>query len=312
MKTNGGSSMEFYKELSVGNLGNRQKNIQLWLESRYSKRHQEEIFFFNEENFDKTFKDEMIEPDAKLSKFPTEKECPVKKNCIFSRDDISVKVEEVKSQFTHFECKISIVTDKGSEKVGETEARTESPHKNISNWKRPDLVEKRTIRALCDTAKDYFNFIADKQGAESNQERLLVWDELIKRCFPSLHKTSRLKILGEISVNCIGWKFSEKVNSFKCFTAPQRSQLLKHGKNFRSLRNSGKVKERKQLLSHAIIKIGKLLYQTSPEFEMAFWKHIDNHKQSEIEDTAMFQQVHRAQVAKVVPMDSHGDLFAQG
>lgn len=71
-------------------------------------------------------------------------------------------------------------------------------NKSRSSWKRPDLVEKRVIRALCDVAKDYFNDIAEAHRSVSNQDKFEIWDKLIEVCFPDTYKASRLRILGQV------------------------------------------------------------------------------------------------------------------
>jgi hypothetical protein len=70
------------------------------------------------------------------------------------------------------------------------------------------------------------------------------------------------------------------------------------------------VEERKLLLNHTIIRIGKLLYENSTKYECAFWKHIDDHKKSQIEDSKTFQEVHKALIAKVPSIEYQGNLFA--
>uniref|UniRef100_A0A7S3KB58 Uncharacterized protein n=1 Tax=Euplotes crassus TaxID=5936 RepID=A0A7S3KB58_EUPCR len=182
------------------------------------------------------------------------------------------------------------------------------PHK--SNWKRPDLVEKRVLRALCDIAKDFFNDITKAAKANTNDKKLNLWDQLIQRCFPTLHKTAQLKILGQICVSCMGWKFTEKVNSLKNFNTSQKRQLIKFGKVFRTQRNSSKVKERKILLNHPIIRIGKLLYESSRMYQAGFWKHINDHKKTEIDDDMSFKDLHSKVVARVNHLECHRDLFS--
>lgn len=108
----------------------------------------------------------------------------------------------------------------------------------------------------------------------------------------------------------MGWKFTEKINSFKNFNAYQRKQLIKFGKEFRTQRNSPKVKERKILLAHPIIKIGKLLYEGSSKHESAFWKHINDHKKTEIDDAQAFQDLHLQVLARVNSLECCGDIFS--
>lgn len=159
-------------------------------------------------------------------------------------------------------------------------------------------------------AKDFFNDVVNSSKATTNEKKLKVWEALLQNCFPDLYKTSKLKILGQICVNCMGWKFTEKINSFKNFNSYQRKQLIKFGKEFRTQRNSSKVKERKILLEHPIIKIGKLLYESSSEYKSAFWKHINDHKKTEIDDVSAFEDLHNLVIAKVVPLDHQGDIFS--
>jgi len=231
--------------------------------------------------------------------------------CAFSRDDLKEEVKLKIEQEDFYHSNISVENYKGSEKVISSEAPiTENvmPHK--SNWKRPDLVEKRVLRALCDIAKDFFNDITKAAKANTNDKKLNLWDQLIQRCFPTLHKTAQLKILGQICVSCMGWKFTEKVNSLKNFNTSQKRQLIKFGKVFRTQRNSSKVKERKILLNHPIIRIGKLLYESSRMYQAGFWKHINDHKKTEIDDDMSFKDLHSKVVARVNHLECHRDLFS--
>lgn len=206
---------------------------------------------------------------------------------------------------------LSFSTSNISDKVEDVNLPLNPAQKKMtSSWKRPDLVEKRVIRALCDVVKDYFNDIAKSHNSQSNLDKLTLWDKLIEECFPDAYKTSRLRILGQVCVNTIGWKFATKINSLKTLNAYQRKQLLKFGDEFREQRNSSKVEERKVLLNHPIIKIGKLLYETSTKYECSFWKHIEDHKKSIIDDADTFQEVHKALIKKVPSIEHEGNLLA--
>ncbi len=70
------------------------------------------------------------------------------------------------------------------------------------------------------------------------------------------------------------------------------------------------MKERKILLAHPIIKIGKLLYEGSSKYETAFWKHINDHKKTEIDDSKAFQDLHLLVLARVNSLECQGDIFS--
>lgn len=202
-------------------------------------------------------------------------------------------------------------TNKSSDKIDDISSlKTPSQKKTRSSWMRPDLVEKRVIRALWDISKDYFNDIAEAKHSITNEDRFTSWDNLIETHFPEAYKTSKLKILGQVCVNAIGWKFATKINSIKTLNTYQRKQMLKFGSEFREQKNSSKVEERKILLNHPIVKIGKLLYETSSRYECAFWKHIEDHKKSLIDDSDKFHQVHKSLIQKVSSIEYQGNLFS--
>ena len=282
------------------------KTLQQWLEATFTKNDEYKSIFLNEKTLDNiALKDFNVDFETK----DQHEEVKSAENIVpsFTREDLPGSVE-VKSE--PILSVISFSTSNESETIINIEAPINVVHKkNTSSWKRPDLVEKRVIRALCDVVKDYFNDIAKSHNSQSNLEKLTLWDKLIETCFPDAYKTSRLKILGQVCVNTIGWKFAAKINSLKSLNTYQRKQLLKFGDEFREQRNSSKVEERKVLLNHPIIKIGKLLYETSSKYECSFWKHIEDHKKSLIEDSNSFQEVHKALIKKVPSMEHEGDLI---
>lgn len=311
--TNGNSSNQLFRDLSAGETDNKLENLQKMLETKFNNDQNDDPIFFNEHEFDHAVKDFCVNPVSKpLNPVPTKETKATKPAPVnyFSRDDLREQVKVMIEQEDFYASNASVENYKGSEKVGLSEVPvTEGTKPHKSNWKRPDLVEKRVIRGLCDVAKDYFNYVVNASKATTNEKKLKVWETLIETCFPDLYKTSRLKILGQICVNCMGWKFTDKINSFKNFNTYQRKQLIKFGKEFRTQRNSSKVKERKILLSHPIIKIGKLLYEGSAEYKNAFWKHINDHKKTEIDDVKAFSELHSVVIAKVISLECQGDVF---
>lgn len=106
-----------------------------------------------------------------------------------------------------------------------------------------------------------------------------------------------------------GGNLPKRLILLRILTLIKNKQLIKFGKEFRAQRNNSKVKERKMLLENPIIKIGKLLYEKSPKYKNAFWKHINVHKKSEIDDSSAFRDLHNLIIAKVVPLDCQGDIF---
>jgi len=120
-------------------------------------------------------------------------------SCVFSREDLAKEVMAQREQENFYSSNISVENYKGSEKVGLSEIPlTEEVKKNISNWKRSDLVEKRVIRGLSEVSKDFFNNIASSSKATTNENKLKIWEDFLKVCFPNLYRTARLKILGQI------------------------------------------------------------------------------------------------------------------
>ncbi|CAI2387236.1 unnamed protein product [Moneuplotes crassus] len=306
--TNVNSSNQLIRELSNGETDHKLEKLQKWLEAKFKDELTNDPIFFNEWEFDHAMKDFCVNPKPKnAGQVQTKKATP----CTFSREDLKEEAKIKIEQEDFYHSNISVENYKGSEKVGLSEIpMTEGARAYKSNWKRSDLVEKRVIRGLCDVAKDFFNDVVRSAKATNNEKKLKVWINLVGSCFPELYKTSKLKILGQICVNCMGWKFTEKINSFKIFNTSERKKLIKYGKEFRTQRNSSKVKERKILLNHPIIKIGKLLYESSLDYKNAFWKHINNHKKTEINDTKAFKELHARVITKVSFLDCQGDLFS--
>lgn len=64
------------------------------------------------------------------------------------------------------------------------------------------------------------------------------------------------------------------------------------------------------MMNCSLVRIGKLLYSSSPDYEAAFWRHINDHKKADIVDFQEFKDVHEKDICKVEAMTSQGDLFS--
>jgi ribosome-binding protein aMBF1 (putative translation factor) len=227
---NGNTSLEYYRVFSTGEYSTKFKTLQHWLETTFTQHEEYKSIFLNEENYDKiALKDFNVHFETK-DIYGEIKRSYGKEG--FSREDLSANI---KNNDEPNSSSFSIKNNKDTEKFENLDIITsgESKEKTFS-WKRPDLVEKRVIRALCEIVKDYFNDIAEARKSVSNQEKFTLWDKLIEECFPDTYSTSRLKILGQVCVNSVfGWKFSSKINSLRSINAYQRKQLIKYGGEFR-------------------------------------------------------------------------------
>jgi hypothetical protein len=303
---NKNTSAHFYKDLSSCEPNTKINALQHWFEENFTKQEEYKSIFLSEETFDIA---------AKNFNIDLETDDLTEDIIRINHQKLDLKLEVLTENSNSNNEIISLVfwlkDNKGSAKTEDSDlSPRHASKKKATSWSRTDLNEKRVIRAFSDVVKDYFNDIAKAHNAVSNLEKLTWWDKLIQECFPNAFKTSRLKILGQICVNTIGWKFATKINSLKTLNAYQRKQLLRFGDEFRKQRNSSMVEERKLLLNHSIIRIGKLLYENSAKYESAFWKHIDDHKKSQIEDAKTFKEVHKALIARVPSIEYQGDLFA--
>jgi hypothetical protein len=304
--TNKGASALFYKDLSSCEPNIKTNGLQHWFEENFTKQEEYKSIFLSEENFDIAAKNFNIDLETDDLTEDIKKSDQLKLD--LKLEDIPISSNSVNETISLV---FSLKDNKGSAKTEDSDlSPRHASKKKATSWSRTDLNEKRVIRAFSDVVKDYFNDIAKAHNSVSNLEKLTWWDNLIKECFPNAFKTSRLKILGQVWVNTIGWKFATKINSLKTLNAYQRKQLLRFGDEFRKQRNSSMVEERKLLLNHSIIRIGKLLYETSAKYESAFWKHIDDHKKSQIEDAKTFKEVHKALIARVPSIEYQGNLFA--
>ena len=101
---------------------------------------------FNEEGFDHAVKDFSVDP---VSKIQSDSKIDKVASCNFSREDLTKDTKASKDLGDVYTSNLSVENYKGSEKVGLSEIPlTEGCKSNKSNWKRPDLVEKRVIRGL--------------------------------------------------------------------------------------------------------------------------------------------------------------------
>lgn len=170
------------------------------------------------------------------------------------------------------------------------------------------MKEKKIIRGLCGLVKDYFRDITSNIPC---QEKMFeVWEDCLQKHFPDLYTKSRLMILGHISVECLGWKYTQKVNSFKQYSQSERKKIIAYGKEFRQQRNKlGTAKDRKKMITCPIVKLGRLLFCSSEKYESAFWRHIQDHKKADINNLADFKKVHVECMSKVPIITCRGDIY---
>lgn len=156
-----------------------------------------------EQKFDSFFKDFSVVADPKLETFKE----PISK----VEEDKFTRSDLVTPQDPSQEKNFSVFPDKGSERGGRTET-VETQVPNISsNWKRIDIRQKKVIRTLCDLAKDYFKSLVTK--ATTTDEIFETWNNVLSQHFPELYTKTRLMLLGQISVTCYGWKYTQKFKS---------------------------------------------------------------------------------------------------
>lgn len=262
---------------------------QAWLEAKFREKNDDESHLFIEHKFDSFFRDFSVNPNHE-------------EEYKFSREDLKTEIKP------NIDVDVSNKPSFGSEDQESDDAQSTHEHFLSSNWKRIDVREKKIIRGMCGLTKDYFRDITE--GISCHEEMFNVWDECMKLHFPDLYQRSRLMILSQISVTCLGWKYTQKVNSFKNFTIAERRQIIKFGKEFRNQRNKlCTSKDRKKMLCHPLVKIGKLLFTASPKYEAAFWKHILDHKKADIENFKDFKTVHLNDIAHVQVMACVGDVI---
>lgn len=205
------SSSKFYKEHSAADVGDLKERQRRWIESKFFDRNEDECQLFMENNFDNVFKAFTFDNDTKSidSKEQSGKLKSDDKHAHeFNRDDLEAESESVSLHD-------SIYTDKGSEAgLKENEKLSDSVPSSKSHspfWKRVDMRQKKVIRGLCGLTKEYFKTMISKKNTKD--EMFKVWDDFLLSHFPELYHSSRLVLLGHISVMCLSWKFSEKVNS---------------------------------------------------------------------------------------------------
>ena len=227
----------------------------------------------------------------------------------FTREDLDIFSESVSLDY-------SVYTDKGSEENNKDVSRGESSKDSAAGsnskshspfWKRIDMRQKKVIRGLCGLTKDYFkNMIPE---TKTKKEMFAVWDEFLQQHFPELYQTSRLMLLGHISVMCLSWKFSDKINDCELYTKEEKSEIIQYGTQFRDQRNGcSSSKVRKAMLDSPIVKIGKLLYISSPKMEESFWCQINERKKAEIVNLKIFKDAHIKDINKIPVINFLGDL----
>lgn len=144
-----------------------------------------------EQKFDSFFKDFSVNPVIKPLELNKDQELS-DDTCSFSHNDLGNKRFKSKDDY-------SVCTDKGSEGDGHKEpVNTETGQNTSTFWKRIDMRQKKIIRGLSALTKEYFKKMISAQ--KSKQEIVSDWDEHIRKHFPELHNTSRLMLLGHISV----------------------------------------------------------------------------------------------------------------
>lgn len=254
--------------------------------------------------FDFATKDIILSSDLR-SKVQAQKDSYDVVSCNFSREDLN--------EFTASRTgdNYSVCTDKGTENGAQKDqipANAELNDMKVSNfWKRVDMRQKKVIRGLCGLAKDYFkNKIPTKKTKDTMFQS---WDDTLKHTFPELYDTSRLILLGHISVMCLSWKFPEKVQACTLFTEEEKKKIIEHGNEFREQRNNcSSTQVRKEMLTCPIVKIGKLLYSTSETCEESFWNQILERKKAGIIDFKLFKEAHLKDINKITPVGHAGDI----
>lgn len=267
---------------------------QRWLEAKFQEANDDEPHLFIEQKFDSFFKDFNLNPDTKTVDSSAPKMQDEVANIKFSREDLQ-QSSDTKSAENY-----SVYTDKGSE--GGVCKETPQPrvtNKKYSNfWSRVDMRQKKVIRGLCGLARDYFrNVISD---AKDSKEVFALWDECLRTKFPQLYQTSRLQLLGHISSMCLSWKFPDKIKACSLFNEEEKQQIVSHGIELRDQRNNCSSSiVRKEMLSSLIVRIGKLLYSSSNEYEASFWNLILERKKADIVDFKFFKETHLKDINKI-------------
>lgn len=301
------SSSQFYKEHSAADLGDLRERQQLWIKQKFNKRGEDNCQLFMEKNFDHFFKDFSINPDTKTldsKDIGTLSSVDEEQKEDFSREDLGQISDSVSLDYSVFTDKgsVSQPKDDGNEQLIDVNEKTHSPF-----WKRIDMRQKKVIRGLCGLTKDHFKSMIPV--SKSKNEMFKVWDEYLSTRFLELYRDLRLQLLGHISVMCLSWKFSDKVNSCEFFTEEEKIQIIKFGTEFREQRNGcSSSKTRKSMLNSPIVKIGKLLYSSSPEMEKSFWSQINERKKADIVDVRQFKDAHIKDINKIPIIGVCGDL----
>jgi len=222
---------------------------------------------------------------------------------LFSKEEM--KENSFKNSDDHF----SVDSDKGSvQKAGNKPVEAKASKSKISNfWKRVDMRQKKVIRGLSGLTKDYFKDLVDTRGSEDLMFK--AWDDKLKSLFPQLYQESRFRLLGDISVVCLSWKFIEKIRCCNFFTDEEKATIIKYGEGFKTQRaRCSNSSVRKQMLNSPLVQIGKLLYYTSQAWEESFWNQILERKKSDIVEFQVFKEAHLKDFQKIDEIAHSGPI----
>jgi len=291
-------SAQFYKKNSFCDLEELKENHHEWTEPKLKEANDKSLFFIKTK-FDFFDKDFDMNLNVSLIDDINEKHVSSEDTANFSREEV------VKDSKFHSTDGLSVCTDKGSVDHEHKEQQPlappvveQEPQKVSNFWKRIDMRQKKVIRGLSGLTKEYFRSLI--QNKKSKHEIFKTWDAHLKVLIPQVYAVSRLALLGQISVMCFSWKFSEKVKECQLFSNDECEEIIKHGSEFRDERNKcSSSKVRKLMLASPIVQIGKLLYSSSAQYEELFWSQILERKKAMIVDFDVFKEVHLKDIMKV-------------
>jgi len=93
------------------------------------------------------------------------------------------------------------------------------------------------------------------------------------------------------------------------FSEEEKEKIIEHGCEFRKHRNECSSTEiRNLMLNSPIVRIGKVLYTSSPTMEELFWNQIYKRKKAEIIDLTKFKELHINDINKIPTINFVGDL----